>query len=79
VTIEGGNINDVYKALQELKNTELVDFISKSDGQFEVQSKPDTTSRRDIFQLCVDKGWYLTELTPTETKLEDVFRELTMN
>lgn len=79
VTIEGGDINTIFKALQELKNTELVDFISKSDGQFEVQSKTDTSSRRDIFQLCVDKGWYLTELTPTETKLEDVFRDLTMN
>jgi ABC-2 type transport system ATP-binding protein len=79
VTIEGGDINTIFKALQDLEKTELVDFISKSDGQFEVQSKPDTTSRRDIFQLCVDKGWYLTELTPTETKLEDVFRELTMN
>ncbi|MBN2610078.1 MAG: ATP-binding cassette domain-containing protein [Bacteroidales bacterium] len=79
VTIEGGDVNTIYKALQELSNTELVDFISKSDGQFEVQSKPDTSSRKDIFKLCVDNGWYLTELTPTETKLEDVFRELTMN
>lgn len=79
VTIEGGDVNTMFKSLQELSNTELVDFISKSDGQFEVQSKPDTSSRKDIFQLCVDNGWYLTELTPTETKLEDVFRELTMN
>ncbi|MFO7658016.1 MAG: ATP-binding cassette domain-containing protein [Bacteroidales bacterium] len=79
VTIEGGEVNTIYKALQELSNTELVDFITKSDCQFEVQSKPDTSSRKDIFKLCVDNGWYLTELTPTETKLEDVFRELTMN
>lgn len=79
ITIEGGEVNTVFKTLQELKNTELVDFISKSDCQFEVQSKPDTSSRKDIFKLCVDNGWYLTELTPTETKLEDVFRELTMN
>ncbi len=79
VTIEGSDSNSIYKALQELKQVELVDFISKGDCQFEVQSKPETSSRKDIFQLCVDKGWFLTELTPTETKLEDVFRELTMN
>lgn len=79
VTVEGGDVNTIYKALQNLKNTDLVDFISKSDGQFEVQSKPDTSSRRDIFKLCVEKNWFLTELTPTETKLEDVFRDLTMN
>ncbi len=79
ITIEGGEVNSVFKALQELQNTELVDFITKSDCQFEVQSKPDLSSRKDIFKLCVDNGWYLTEMTLTETKLEDVFRELTMN
>jgi ABC-2 type transport system ATP-binding protein len=78
VTIEGGNRNDVYKALQGLNNVHLVDIISKSECSFEVQSKPDTTLRRDVFHLCVNKGWELTELTPTETKLEDVFRELTL-
>jgi ABC-2 type transport system ATP-binding protein len=78
VTIEGGNKNEVFKALQGLINVQMVDFISKSDSSFEVQSKPDTSSRRDVFQLCVKKGWDLTELTPTETKLEDVFRELTL-
>lgn len=78
VTIEGAGKNEVYKALQGLGNVQVVDFISKNDDSFEVQSKPDTSSRRDIFQLCVKKGWYLTELTPTETKLEDVFRELTL-
>ena len=78
VTIEGGNRNEVFKALQDLSNVQMVDFISKSDNSYEVQSKPDTSSRRDIFQLCVKNGWDLTELTPTETKLEDVFRELTL-
>ncbi len=78
VTIEGGNKNEVFKALQGLSNVQIVDFISKGDSSFEVQSKPDTSSRRDVFQLCVKKGWDLTELTPTETKLEDVFRELTL-
>ena len=78
VTIEGGNKNEVFKALQGLSNVQVVDFISKGDSSFEVQSKPDTSSRRDVFQLCVKKGWDLTELTPTETKLEDVFRELTL-
>jgi ABC-2 type transport system ATP-binding protein len=78
VTIEGGDKNEVFKALQGLNNVHIVDILSKSDCTYEVQSKPDTSSRRDVFRLCVNKGWYLTELTPTETKLEDVFRELTL-
>ncbi len=79
LTIEEGERNTIYKALQKLENADLVDIISQSGNTFELQSKPGTSSRRDVFRLCVDKGWLLTEMTPTETKLEDVFRELTMN
>ncbi len=79
VTIEDGEVNAIFKALQALPNVHMVDILSKSDGQFEVHSNPETSSRKDIFTLCVENKWSLTELTPTETKLEDVFRELTMN
>jgi ABC-2 type transport system ATP-binding protein len=79
LTIEDGERNTIYKALQALPSTDMVDVISQSGNTFELQSKPGTSSRRDVFKLCVDKGWSLTEMTPTETKLEDVFRELTMN
>jgi len=78
VTIEGGEKNEVFKALQGLAHVHMVDILTKSDCTFEVQSKPDTSSRRDVFKLCVNRGWDLTELTPTVTKLEDVFRELTL-
>lgn len=79
ISIEGADNNTIYKALQALPNIHLVDILSKSGGTFEVQSKPDTSSRKDIFQLCVKNSWFLIEMTPTETKLEDVFRELTTN
>ena len=79
VTIEEGNINEIYNALQKLDTVEMADFVSKSGNSFELRSKPGTSSRKGIFQLCVNNKWVLTELTPTETKLEDVFRELTMN
>jgi hypothetical protein len=29
--------------------------------------------------LCVEKGWVITELHAIETRLEDVFRDLTIN
>ena len=79
VGIEGAEINEVFQAVQELKNVELVSFAAKSDRLLEVQSKPDTSSRKELFDLCVDRGWYLGELTPVETRLEDIFRELTAN
>ncbi|HDO27679.1 MAG TPA: ATP-binding cassette domain-containing protein [Bacteroidetes bacterium] len=79
VTIEDGDVNKIFKALQNLKESEMVDFIEKSSSTFEVQGKGDKSSRRAIFDLCVEKGWKLTQMTFVETKLEDVFRELTMN
>jgi len=79
VTIEDGDINEIFEALQNLEETEMVDFIEKSSSTFEVQSKNNKSSRRAIFNLCVKKGWPLTQMTFVETKLEDVFRELTMN
>lgn len=79
VGIEGGEVNEVFSALQGLDSVDLVSFVTKSDGLYEVQSKVSKSSKREVFQLCVDKGWYLTELTPSETKLEDIFRELTAN
>ncbi|MDZ7744121.1 MAG: ATP-binding cassette domain-containing protein [Bacteroidota bacterium] len=79
VAIEDGKADEIFKALQTLDTVESVDFISKERNQFEVQSKAEHKSGKAIFRLCVNKKWALTELTPIETKLEDIFRELTMN
>lgn len=79
VTIEDGDVNEIFASLQKLEDSELVDFIEKSSATFEVQSKTEKSARRAIFDLCVAKGWKLTQMTFVETKLEDVFRELTMN
>jgi len=77
--IEDADPNLVFEALKELTTVELVDFVKGRDNYFSIQSYSDRSSRREVFQLCRDKNWFLTELTPLETKLEDVFRELTMN
>jgi len=79
VTIEEGEKNEVFKALKELSSVQVCDFIPDNELAFEIQSKPDMSSRKAIFNLCVQKGWVLTEMTLIETKLEDVFREVTMN
>jgi ABC-2 type transport system ATP-binding protein len=79
VSIEEGDVNEIFKSLQGLDETELVDFIDREKGEFEIQSRTDQTARRAIFNLCVEKHWVLTQMTPIETKLEDVFRQLTMN
>lgn len=77
VTIEDADRNEVVTALQQLPTVQMVDTVENKANAMEIQSKPGETSRRAIFQLCVDKNWVLTEMVPVETKLEDIFRDLT--
>ncbi|HHJ09465.1 MAG TPA: ATP-binding cassette domain-containing protein [Bacteroidetes bacterium] len=79
VKIEDGDPNEIFQALQNLPTISLVDFTDRQKNKFEVQSKPETTSNREIFKLCIERGWVLAEMIPVETKLEDIFRKLTMN
>lgn len=79
VQIKNGERNEVYNALKGLATVALVDFIADEKDCYEIQSKKDENSAKAIFDLCVKKGWYISQLTPIETKLEDVFREVTMN
>ena len=68
---------DVKKALLGLASVETVEPVEGKAGFFSVRSKPEVSSRKEVFDLCVSKKWYLLEMTGHETKLEDVFRELT--
>lgn len=79
ITIEDGELNDIYNSLQMLTSVGLVDFADRSSNRFTIQSKPGLSSKRDIFKICAEKNWVLTEMTPVENKLEDIFRNLTKN
>jgi ABC-2 type transport system ATP-binding protein len=79
VRIEDGDRNIIYNALRGIDSVELVDFLPDHTQSFEVQSKAGANSRRSVFKMCVDNNWALTEMTPVERKLEEVFRDLTIN
>lgn len=76
VNIEGEKAK-VEKALLGLASVEKVTGIESQEGWFNVQSKPDVSSRKEIFDICVKNKWYLMEMTGLETRLEDVFQKLT--
>jgi ABC-2 type transport system ATP-binding protein len=77
--VHGGNHEDIYSGLRSLPTVHAVEIIHAGEQRYSVQSKPEALSNHGIFQLCVQKGWILNELTPMETKLEDIFRDLTLN
>lgn len=82
VQISEAEDNDqVITALQNLETVEMVDPITEPDveNSYVVSSNLNATSKKDIFETCVKNKWVLTEMTPIETKLEDIFRDLTKN
>lgn len=79
IQINGGEVNEIFRALQSTESVALVDLINVEQQLFEVQSHKGMKSAKNIFSLCASKGWYIGQLTPVETKLEDVFREVTTN
>ncbi len=79
VKIEDGDANAIFKALQGLSTVAMVDFADRNKNRFEIQSRPGCTSAREVFNLCVKQNWVITEMAVSEVKLEDIFRELTVN
>lgn len=79
VRIEDGNGRDIQEALKGLTAVEQVEPIDVDTNRFEIQCKAGHSAKREVFKLCVDRGWVLTEIISIETRLEDIFRNLTMN
>lgn len=72
--IEDGDSNTILNAITGLAS---VASATQSNGYFQIHSKTGMPVARDIFRLCVENNWVITEMTPSVTKLEDVFRDLT--
>jgi ABC-2 type transport system ATP-binding protein len=74
VTVDAPDDADVNGAFESL---DAVASVTRSNGHYELAAAGDIDPAADVFRLCADRGWVLTELTPLESSLEDVFRELT--
>ncbi len=79
VRIEDAPAAEIQKALEQLNNVAKVELTDVAMNRFEIQSKSGLSSTRAVFKLCAEKNWVITEMIPLETRLEDVFRNLTMN
>ncbi len=77
VSVEDGDVNAVYEALKGIEGAEMVDITDAEKRMFEVQGASGSRLAKGIFKVCVNNNWVLTQLTPVETKLEDIFMELT--
>ena len=69
----------VREALQQIPQIKEAQMTDLNSGRFEIQSEVELQANESVFNLCVSRGWVLTEMVPYETKLEDIFRDLTVN
>jgi len=77
VRLEDVDINTAVNQLNTIEGVSLVDILDKKQNIFEIQGKPGIGLAASIYKLCVKNNWILTELSPVEAKLEDIFMELT--
>lgn len=76
--IAGGSSNDIHAALSALPTSKMVDITNAEEDRFELQSAGQSMNE-EVFKLCVKNNWVLLEMVPFETRLEDIFRDLTLN
>jgi ABC-2 type transport system ATP-binding protein len=79
IRIEDASPEAIAVELGRVRSIERVEVVDKNLNRFEVHSRAGATSKREVFNMCVQKGWVLSELVPLETRLEDIFRNLTVD
>lgn len=77
INIFGGTTQEIYEELALIPEVENI-TVSPNE-YFEVQCCRDTEIEKTIFDICNRNHWYIQELTPVETRLEDIFRQVTQN
>jgi len=77
--VEDTELDNLQNSLQNLMSVKSTSILDADTNAIEITSELDMKSNRDIFELCASKNWIITEMIPMETKLEDIFRDLTMN
>ncbi len=77
VSICGAPELEIYKELVTLPAAKISHH--RDEHYFNVRCDRQINIEKDIFDLCTHNDWYINELTPIETRLEDIFRQVTQN
>lgn len=69
-------ISSQVKAIPAIETVSLLD---ERNGvkRMSIETSRSVDIRKDLFRLCVQRGWELIELHREQTSLEDIFRQLT--
>ena len=78
VDIEGAPRNQVEQVLRQMPGITGVG-LSADHRLLEVECTDSQQTARAVYKTCVAKDWMLLQMSPVETRLEDIFRNVTMN
>jgi ABC-2 type transport system ATP-binding protein len=73
------SLTNALEQIRKLSTVQSATILDSTKNKIEFTSKPNMAAIREVWNLCVQNNWMITELIPFETKLEDIFRDLTMN
>ena len=79
LSVEGAQVGEIAEILRAQSYISTAEILNIDQPRFEITSNHKDRINADIFRLCVSNKWILTELSSKETKLEDIFRDLTLN
>ncbi len=75
--ISGAALNDIRNKLGLIPGVKSAQIMDLDSNRIEIES--DHNIAEVIFRTIVKSNWVITEMIPVETKLEDIFRDLTLN
>jgi ABC-2 type transport system ATP-binding protein len=78
VDIEGAPKVQVEHALRSLPGVTSLG-TSADHKLLEIECLDGQQTARGVYNACVSNGWILLQMSPVETRLEDIFRNVTMN
>jgi ABC-2 type transport system ATP-binding protein len=75
----GDSFETVCSYISNISAIEKVSLLAERNGvkRCNIESAHSVDVRRDLFQLCIQRGWTVLELHREQTSLEDIFRQLT--
>lgn len=77
--IVGAAPEKILSTLLALPGIKEGQITNEAENKFQLVSRENKASNEAVFKCCVQNNWILLELIPSETKLEDIFRELTID
>jgi ABC-2 type transport system ATP-binding protein len=76
---DGQSFDMISVQVKAIPAVHTVSLVNERNGvkKLFIEAGKETDIRKDLYKMCVEKGWYLLELRREQTSLEDIFRQLT--